>query len=217
LLLPELHVEVPADRRRQAEETGAEFHIEGDYPFVDGMTPMVHGSAAQLIARTWAPTLSVTGVDGIPPVAIAGNVLRPTTALQLSFRIPPTCDHERALAAVTEALTKDPPYGARVTFTDGHAAPGWNAPSFAPWLETALDDASQATFGRPARSFGEGGTIPFMGMLGAMFPEAQFVVTGVLGPGSNAHGPNEFLHLPAARHITAALALLLPAHAQRGN
>ncbi len=217
ILLPELHVEVPADRRRQADETGAEFEIEDDYPFVDGMSPMVHGSASQLIARTWAPTLSVTGVDGIPPVAIAGNVLRPTTALQLSFRIPPTCDHERALAAVTGALTKDPPYGARVTFTDGHAAPGWNAPSFAPWLETALDDASQATFGRPARSFGEGGTIPFMGMLGEMFPEAQFVVTGVLGPGSNAHGPNEFLHLPAARHITAALALLLPAHARRGS
>ncbi|MFT3853961.1 MAG: M20/M25/M40 family metallo-hydrolase [Ilumatobacteraceae bacterium] len=215
ILLPELHVEIPADRRRQATETGAEFHIEDDYPFVDGARPMTDGPAEQLLARTWLPTLSVTGVDGIPPVAGAGNVLRPTTALQLSLRIPPTCDPDRALAAVTEALTADPPYGARVTFADGVAAPGWNAPSFAPWLEAALDHASEATFGQPARTFGEGGTIPFMGMLGAMFPDAQFVVTGVLGPGSNAHGPNEFLDLAAARRITAALAMLLPAHARR--
>lgn len=215
ILLPELHVEIPADRRRQAHDTGTEFHIEHDYPWVDGARPMTTGSAEQLLARTWQPTLSVTGVDGIPPVASAGNVLRPTTALQLSLRIPPMCDPDRALAAVTKALTDDPPYGAHVEFADGVAAPGWNAPSFAPWLEAALDDASLATFGKPARTFGEGGTIPFMGMLGAMFPDAQFVVTGVLGPGSNAHGPNEFLDLPAARHITAALAMLLPAHATR--
>jgi len=216
ILLPELHVEIPEDRQRQAVETGAEFHIEDDFPWVDGARPMTDGSAEQLLARTWRPTLSVTGVGGIPPIASAGNVLRPTTALALSLRIPPTCDPDRALAAVTAALTEHPPYGAHVSFDDGVAAPGWNAPTFAPWLESALDDASLATFGRPARTFGEGGTIPFMGMLGAMFPAAQFVVTGVLGPGSNAHGPNEFLDLPAARHITAALAMLLPSHATRG-
>ena len=124
-------------------------------------------------------------------------------------------DADIALAAITTALTTDPPYGARVGFDNGHAAAGWNAPSFAPWLDSALDTASQATFGRGARSFGEGGTIPFMGMLGAKFPEAQFVVTGVLGPGSNAHGPNEYLHLPAARHLTAAIAMIIDAHARR--
>ncbi len=217
ILLPELHVEIPADRRRQAEVTGEEFHIQEDFPFVDGARPMTDDPAEQLLARTWRPTLSITGVDGIPPVASAGNVLRPGTALQLSLRIPPTCDPDRALAAVTEALTADPPYGAHVTFTDGVAAPGWNAPSFARWLESALDEASRATFGRGARSFGEGGTIPFMGMLGAMFPDAQFVVTGVLGPGSNAHGPNEFLDLKAARHLTVSIALLLAAHVRRAR
>ena len=217
ILLPELHVKIPEDRRHQAAETGTEFHIEHDFPFVDGARPMTDGSAEQLLARTWTPTLSITGVDGIPSVASAGNVLRPGTALQLSLRIPPTCDPDRALAALSEALTAAPPYGARVTFTDAVAAPGWNAPSFAPWLEAALDEASLASFGQPARTFGEGGTIPFMGMLGAMFPEAQFVVTGVLGPGSNAHGPNEFLDLAAARHITAALAMVLGAHARRGG
>jgi acetylornithine deacetylase/succinyl-diaminopimelate desuccinylase-like protein len=215
ILLPELHVAIPADRRLQADDTGAEFAVGDDYPFVDGARPMVTGSATQLLARTWEPALSVTGAAGLPAVADAGNVLRPSTSLQLSIRLPPTCDHDRARAAVAAALTTDPPYGAHVRFLDAHAAPGWNAPTFAPWLEHALDAVSQATFGRPARAFGEGGTIPFMGMLGAMFPDAQFVVTGVLGPGSNAHGPNEFLDLAVARHLTAALAMLLPAHAAR--
>ena len=217
ITLAELHVEIPADRRSQAETTAHEFHIAGDYPWVDGAHPMVDDPALQLLARTWEPTLSVTGAAGLPTLADAGNVLRPSTSLQLSFRLPPTCDADAALAAITAALTTDSPYGAHVTFDGAHAAAGWNAPSLAPWLEAALDRASDATFGRPARSFGEGGTIPFMGMLGAQFPAAQFVVTGVLGPGSNAHGPNEFLHIPAARHLTAGIAIILDAHARHAG
>jgi acetylornithine deacetylase/succinyl-diaminopimelate desuccinylase-like protein len=102
-----------------------------------------------------------------------------------------------------------------VTVTRAEGAPGWNAPPLAPWLTEALERASNAAFGQPARMFGEGGTIPFMGMLGAMFPDAQFVVTGALGPDANAHGPNEYLHLPTARRITLAIAELLDAHARR--
>ncbi|HYU66363.1 MAG TPA: peptidase M20, partial [Jatrophihabitantaceae bacterium] len=135
------------------------------------------------------------------------------TALRLSVRLPPTCDHDAALGALEHTLTTDPPNGAPVRFTDTHAAPGWSAPSCAPWLSAALDEASTASFGKPARTFGEGGTIPFMGMLGSMFPAAQFVVTGVLVPGSNAHGPNEFLHLPTAQRVTECVAHLLGAHA----
>jgi acetylornithine deacetylase/succinyl-diaminopimelate desuccinylase-like protein len=140
-------------------------------------------------------------------------VLRPSTSLHLSFRLPPSCDHEAALAAIERTVLVDPPSGATVRFADAMAGPGWTAPSFAPWLATALDDASTAAFGQPVRSFGEGGSIPFMGLLGRMFPAAQFVVTGVLVPGSNAHGPNEFLHLPTARRVTECVALLLGAHA----
>jgi acetylornithine deacetylase/succinyl-diaminopimelate desuccinylase-like protein len=215
LRLPELHVEIPADRRAQAVDTATEFPIGGHFPFVDGAQPMVDEPSEQLLARTWRPSLSITGVDGIPPVALAGNVLRPHTTLHLSLRLPPTCDGERALAAVEQCLTADPPYGARVQFLHGHSGPGWNAPTFAPWLETALDEASTTAFGRPTRAFGEGGSIPFMGMLGHMFPDAQFVVTGALGPGSNAHGPNEFLHVPTARKLTECLAYVLRAHATR--
>ena len=215
MLLPELNVEIPPDRRHQAAETAADFPIGGHFPFVPGAEPMVADPTEQLLARTWHPSLSVTGVDGIPPVESAGNVLRPHTSLHLSVRLPPTCDHEAALAALHAALTSDPPYGAHVTFDDGQSGPGWNAPAFAPWLQTALDEASTATFGTASRAFGEGGSIPFMGMLGEIFPDAQFVITGCLGPGANAHGPNEYLHLPTARRVTSCLVTVLEAHATR--
>ena len=216
ILLDALHVDVPADRLAEARATAAEMHetIADHFPFVPGVQPMSDDPVEQILSKTWRPSLSVIGAEGLPPSSRAGNVLRPRTTLSLSFRLPPTCDHEAALAAVTEALTTDPPSGARVTVTGG-SGPGWNAPSFAPWLSAALDDVSTATFGLPSRAFGEGGSIPFMGMLGARFPDAQFVITGVLGPGSNAHGPNEFLHVPTARHLTACLSLLLAAHARR--
>ena len=157
----------------------------------------------------------MVGADGLPPSARAGNVLRPRTALKLSLRIPPTCDPVVAAAAVKSALEADPPYGARVSFSDAEWGPGWNAPTTAPWLAEALDAASTSAFGQPARTFGEGGSIPFMGMLGEKFPDAQFVITGVLGPDANAHGPNEYLHLPTARRVTIAVAHLLTAHATR--
>ena len=214
ILLPELNVEIPPDRATQARATAEEFTIAEHFPFVDGAGPTTHDPAEQLLRRTWRPTVSITGVAGIPDVGNAGNVLRPSTSLRLSVRLPPTCESRLALAALERALTSDPPYGARVTFTDTHSADGWNAPPFEPWLETALDEASRSTFGEPARSFGEGGSIPFMGMLAAKFPAAQFVITGVLGPGSNAHGPNEFLHVPTGKRLTASIASVLADHAR---
>ncbi len=215
ILLPELHVDIPADRVEQARQTATEFHIGHHFPFVDGAEPMTDDPVEQLLAQTWRPTLSVTGVDGLPPIARAGNVLRPQTSFTLSMRIPPTCDPAVALEAVRTCLTTDPPYGATVQLLHADSGPGWNAPPLAPWLDTALAEASTATFGKPHRVFGEGGSIPFMGMLGRQFPDAQFVITGVLGPGSNAHGPNEYIQVPTARHITACLAHLLRAHATR--
>ena len=216
ILLPEFNVDIPADRVAEAERTAAEIGRIGDhYPFVDGAGPTTDDPAEQLLRRTWHPSLSVVGADGLPPTARAGNVLRPSTSLKLSIRIPPTADPEAAAAAVKGVLEADPPYGARVSFSEVESGPGWNAPATAPWLAHALDRASSATFGQPARTFGEGGSIPFMGMLGERFPDAQFVITGVLLPDSNAHGPNEYLHLPTARRLTAAVAHLLTAHATR--
>ena len=218
ILLPELWADVPPGRTAEiaavADDLGAA--LTASYPYVDGAGPMVPASepAAQLAARTWAPTLTVIGADGLPPTQAAGNVLRPSTTLSLSFRLPPGVDADAAGSAVVATLTAEPSLGARVTATVPSAEAGWDAPATAPWLAAAMADASEATFGAPARSLGEGGSIPFMGMLGERFPAAQFLLTGVLGPGSNAHGPNEFLHLPTGRKVTAAVALVLDAHAR---
>ena len=216
IVLPELHAVIPPGRLAEAADTAAEIGAIGDhYPFVDGARPTTDDPTEQLLARTWRPTLSVVGADGLPPTERAGNVLRPHTALKLSVRLPPTVDPDTAVDALCRALTVDVPYGARVSFDHVQAAPGWNAPATAPWLAEAMEDASMRAFGSAARSFGEGGTIPFMGMLGDRFPDAQFLITGVLGPDANAHGPNEYLHLPTARRLSIAVAHVLDAHARR--
>ncbi|MEJ7801588.1 MAG: peptidase dimerization domain-containing protein, partial [Ilumatobacter sp.] len=216
VLLASADVEIPADRRAQARATADEIGPIADrYPFVDGAGPTSHDPAEQLLSRTWRATLSVVGAEGLPPAARAGNVLRPSTTLKLSLRVPPTADAAAVADELVAAITSDVPYGARVTLSGVDSAPGWNAPALAPWLETALDEASTHAFGQSARHFGEGGSIPFMGMLGERFPDAQFVITGVLGPDANAHGPNEYLHVPTARRLTLAVADLLDAHATR--
>jgi acetylornithine deacetylase/succinyl-diaminopimelate desuccinylase-like protein len=211
-----LHAAIPPDRIRQAE---AAAQVLGDavsarFPFVEGAQPMGASAAERILARTWRPTLSITGIDGVPPLGSAGNVLRPFTAAKLSLRLPPTVDAAAATAAVKRLLEADAPHGARVTFQAEMPGQGWNAPPFARWLEEAMNETSQTHWGKPAMFLGEGGTIPFMAMLGARFPRAQFLITGVLGPGANAHGPNEFLHVPTAKRITCAVADILAAHAE---
>lgn len=217
VLLPAFRTEIPAERLTQADAAAA---VLGDaiwqrFPFAAGAGPVAGTPADLLLNATWRPAVEIIGADGLPSIEDAGNVLRPVTALNVSVRLPPTCHAGTALAAATEALTTDPPYGATVEVTGDWAATGWNAPPTAPWLATAIGDASQAAFGQPAAAMGEGGTIPFMAMLGERFPDAQFLVLGVLGPGSNAHGPNEFLHVPMAKGLTHAVAEVLDAHARR--
>jgi acetylornithine deacetylase/succinyl-diaminopimelate desuccinylase-like protein len=215
VLLPELFVDVPDQRRAQAAAAAQVLagDIHGKFPFVSGCRPMHTDPLELMLNRTWRPVLSVTGADGLPSTASAGNVLRPRTVLKLSMRLPPTCDAPAALAAMKAALESDPPYGARVTFRPDAPAAGWNAPELAPWLERSMGEASRAWFGAPACSMGEGGSIPFMAMLGEQFPRAQFLITGVLGPRSNAHGPNEFLHLDMARRLTGCVAQVVADHA----
>jgi acetylornithine deacetylase/succinyl-diaminopimelate desuccinylase-like protein len=214
ILLEGLHVAVPEDRMAQARKVA---EVLGDavfdkFPFLPGMTPMTPDLTELVLNRTWRPALSVTGVDGIPPLASAGNVLRPHTAVKLSLRLPPTLDGKRAGELLKQTLLRDPPNGAQVTLELEKASAGWNAPAMAPWLEKAIDAASHEFFGAPAMYMGEGGSIPFMGMLGEKFPGAQFMITGVLGPHSNAHGPNEFLHIPMGKKVTASVARVIADH-----
>jgi len=211
------HAQIPHERIEQAAAAAA---ILGDmvvrkYPFCSGMHPMADGGEA-LLNRTWRPALSTIGADGFPVIADAGNVLRPSTSLMLSLRIPPTIDGGEATRAMKSLLESDPPCGARVSFEPVQGATGWNAPATAPWLSRAIDEASKAFYGKPSAAMGEGGTIPFMAMLGKRFPNAQFLITGVLGPHSNAHGPNEFLHIDYAKRLTACVAHVIAAHAAAG-
>ena len=209
------HAQIPVERseqaKRAAEVLGEE--IWRRFPFVKGMQPMTLDLADLVLNRTWRPMLAVTGAEGLPAPANAGNVLRPKTALVLSLRLPPTVKAESAARQLQAILEADPPYGARVKFDYGQAATGWHAPPTAPWLAAAVETSSIKNYGKSAMWMGEGGTIPFMAMLGARFPDAQFLITGVLGPQANAHGPNEFLHIEYAKRLTACVAEVLAAHA----
>jgi acetylornithine deacetylase/succinyl-diaminopimelate desuccinylase-like protein len=215
VLLPEAHVTIPADR--QAETKAAVEAVPGmvgeGVPLLPGMTLVDTDETELALNNTWRPTMAVIGAAGLPAPADAGNVLRPETSLCLSFRLPPTADAAAVRAAVAKALTTDVPYGATIELSRVESADGWNSPDLAPWLRAALDDASESVFGAPWRAFGLGGSIPFMGLLHQTYPAAQFVVTGALGPASNAHVPDESLHLAYVGKLTEAIALLLHAHA----
>ncbi len=219
VLLKELQADIPDARVQQASKAAEVLSSEvySKFPFHSGTRPLTDDPQELILNRTWRPAVAVTGAAGMPALADAGNVMRPLTALKLSVRIPPTCDPERASSALKAALEADPPYGAKVNMEMEAGAPGWNAPEVSPWLQEAVDSASSAYFGRGAVSMGEGGSIPFMGMLGEKFPQAQFVITGLLGPHSNAHGPNEFLHIPTGKKLTACIAQVLGDHFRQGS
>jgi acetylornithine deacetylase/succinyl-diaminopimelate desuccinylase-like protein len=223
-LLPQsFHCEVPASRFQEAQAAGAilKDEVYKRFPWACGADggfalPTTTDPAQALINRTWKPTLSVTGVDGFPEMSSAGNVLRPYTAFKLSLRLPPLVDGHDASMKLKQLLEDNAPYNAKVTFhPDGRAgqlgATGWSAPEIAPWLHDALNDASTAQFGAPVGYIGQGGTIPLMSMLAKGFPKAQMMVCGVLGPKSNAHGPNEFLHVPYGKKLTASVAQVMAA------
>ena len=212
-----LNVQIPPERLKQARLTAEVLgdEVSNKFPFVPGARPVVTDKIEMILNRSWRPALSITGIDGLPPLGSAGNVLRPYTACKISLRIPPRADPVAATKLVKETLEKDPPYGARVTFEAEKSSTGWDAPPLAQWLTSSVDRASRNFFGKPPMAFGEGGTIPFMGMLGEKFPEAQFLITGVLGPGSNAHGPNEFLHIPTGMRLTACVASVIAEHFAR--
>jgi acetylornithine deacetylase/succinyl-diaminopimelate desuccinylase-like protein len=224
LLPASFHCQVPSDRLAQAQATaailGEELYKRFPWAHADcggssgqSMLPTTQDPLQALLARTWLPTLSVTGAEGLPDLKNAGNVLRPYTAFKLSLRLPPLIDAATAVAELKTLLEDNAPYQAKVTFEGAAGATGWNAPSTAPWFEQALQQASKDYFGAPCGYIGQGGTIPLMNMLSLGFPKAQMMVCGVLGPKSNAHGPNEFLHVPYAKKLTAAVAQVIAAAA----
>jgi acetylornithine deacetylase/succinyl-diaminopimelate desuccinylase-like protein len=217
LLLDELYTNIPENRTREAEEASEEIghSVYSEFPFVEGAKPVHHDLPRLLLQRTWEPQLTYIGVDGIPGLG-GGGVHLGYNALKLSIRIPPHVNSKLAAEALVRELTRDPPYGAKVTIDSaGFQANGWESPPLQEWLLSAIQDASQDVYQKPARYWGEGFTIPFMCMLHEKFPQAQFVITGVLGPQSNAHGPNEFLHIDMAKNLTSCVALIVAKYFQK--
>jgi acetylornithine deacetylase/succinyl-diaminopimelate desuccinylase-like protein len=216
---PELYAQIPAERVAQARRAAAALgdKVFTEYPFASGVAAMADDLPELVLNRTWRPQLAVTGIAGLPLPIDAGNVLLPFTEAKLSLRLPPTLDPDAANNSVRTLLEKDPPHDAQIEYEPGSSAAGWNAPDLSPWLERSLARASEAAFGAPPAYMGEGGSIPFMAMLGEKFPHAQFVVTGVLGPHSNAHGPNEFLHIPTGKRVSLVIAQVRADHHARPN
>jgi acetylornithine deacetylase/succinyl-diaminopimelate desuccinylase-like protein len=216
-LQKQFHTAIPKQRQDQAKLCGKVLgqSMWQRFPWQKGTRPMAKELQELVLNRTWRPFVELIGADGIPNVDKAGNVLRPYSTFKLSLRIPPRADAKACLAHLKKVMTEKPPSGAKITFSAEKASAGWDAPPLAGWLEDACSVASKMMFGKPCVYMGEGGTIPFMGMLGEKFPDAQFMITGVLGPQSNAHGPNEFLHIPMGKKLTACVAMVLQQHLDR--
>lgn len=214
ILLPELHTYLPDDRKEQILHCAQSLNekISGEFPWVEGAEPVTFDHVQQLINRTWMPTLSVVGVDGIPKLEESGNVLRPMTAVKLSIRIPPKIVASDAAQALKNVLEKDPPYGAYVTFDVDKAGSGWNCPPLSNWAQKSFETASLNYYQKPADYNGEGGSVPLIGMLAKLFPNSQFCVTGILGPESNAHGPNEMFSIEYAKRLTCCISQVIFDH-----
>ena len=210
ILLPELlGAGIPDAHRANLATLAAEFPGSAA-PVVEGLHLLGSDPVARLAARTWGAALEVTGADGLPKPRDAGNVLRPSTTLKLSLRLPPDVDAQAACDALISAIRTDE--GAHVTIDVNGVAQGWVAPPLDAGITATLARVSKERFGREPGAVGEGGSIPFLADLQRGFPGTQFVATGVLGPHSNAHGPNESLHIPMAKAVTHAVAELLREH-----
>jgi acetylornithine deacetylase/succinyl-diaminopimelate desuccinylase-like protein len=214
ILAEALHVDIPEQRVEQAKRAAATLGdlVYRKYPWAVANPSPSESPYELLLNNTWRPSLSITGADGLPALVDAGNVQLPYNTLKLSFRLPPTCDADEAATAVKAIFDAEPPPLTKSEFRVESTMAGWNAPPVADWLEASMNKASQAFFGKPSMYMGTGGTIPFMGMLGEKFPDAQFLITGLLGPKSNAHGPNEFLHIETGKRLTACVAQVLADH-----
>ena len=214
ITVSELHVDIPAHRLAQIKAAAETLGIDiiKNIPFLEGVQPLCHDPVEVIVNRTWEPALSLVGIDGVPAIANAGNVTLPSLSVKLSMRVPPTCDVQVASQALKTILENNPPFDAHVHFEAEDQGPGWHSPELAPWLANANDEASELFYGKKAAYLGIGASIPFMGMLGDMFPDAQYLITGILGPQSNAHGPNEFLHIDYAKKLTGCVASVIAAH-----
>lgn len=206
--LPEFEVEIPESFRKEAEDianlVGEE--LVNQYKFLDGCRAINHDNLPEVYLNTnWRPSLAITGASNMPDTSVAGNVVRNSTTLRVSIRLPPGLDSQEALAKATKMLTEDPPFGAKVELLDAMGGDGWQMKDLSEKTLTVLEDASKNFYGKGCGYYGIGGSIPFLKVLGDKFPSTEILALGVLGPESSAHAPNETLNLPYTKKFIGAL------------
>ena len=211
-LIPELYVDIPADNYKQAKDLidlkGGK--IDFKFPMVEGLDSMGHTGFQDYINRIWKPQLSITGIDGLPPNSKAGNVLLPYTEVNCSLRLPPSKDAEEAKKDIEKFFSQvKVPHNAKFSCDIFKGGSGFLCPSYTDPFLKVINQSGIETFGKPVLYYGEGGSIPFLNDIKNVFPKAQFIVTGVLGPESNAHGPDEMLHLGFLENLVVAMAKIL--------
>ena len=213
MVCDDLQVEIPQWARDEAVvmagHSGAEMHTK--YNYHEGCVPMNADNLAEMyLNNTWRPNLSITGASGLPDVAIAGNVVRASTKLKLSMRLPPSAKPDEAEAKLTEILTTNVPHNAKVTVKGGHAGQGWCMKAMDPWLNAVVKKSGSDFFdGKDTGTYGMGGSIPFLAELGNMYPSTNIMALGLIGPKANAHAPNECINLTYAKKLTKALSHLI--------
>lgn len=183
-------------------------------PLVPGAEPLSTDVTELLVNKTWRPAVSVIGVSGFPAAETAGNAMVPEITVRISVRTPPATDINKCINEMREKITVDSPHGVELEFVLGEHVDSWVSPELSAPVAQAISDASTAYFGNDAVYLGEGGGIGFVPLMSKMFPKAQFVLTGLVGPDSNAHAANESMHIPTAKKITCCIAHILQAHCQ---
>jgi len=208
-VLAPLHVEIPPYRLEDAQKLAdyaKEKAVTDLVKLLPNVKPLTEDYKEIILNNTWRPTVVVTGMTGFPAAEGAGNVLRAKTKAKISIRLPPTFDHKESEKIIADILTKDPPYNSKITVKIINSGNGWAAKDLHPALKKSFSASSQFLFGRDYFNCGEGGSIPFISELAELFPKCEILVTGVLGPGSNAHCLNECLNLDYTTKMIVALA-----------
>lgn len=160
--------------------------------------------------NTWRANMSITGIDGLPPIKTAGNVLRASTTARLSIRLPPSCKPDVALEGLKKTLSTDVPYNCHLDIQSGMTGSGWCMKALDERMSGIVSKAGSDFFdGADTGTYGMGGSIPFLSELDKMYPEAYIFAIGLIGPKANAHGPNECMNLAFAKKLTCSLSHML--------
>lgn len=209
VLIDIFHVVIPEHNIQEAKKLAnlkKDSIVKDSVKLLPNVKPLSDDYSEIILNNTWRPTLVITGFTGFPQTEIAGNVLRNKTTCRVAIRLPPTANAKSIETKCREIMTSNPPFNCKITLSNVEAGYGWAAKELPDVLKDSFNKSSKTLFGREFFCFGEGGSIGFIHDLGELYPDCQMLVTGVLGPKTNAHCPNECLNIDYTEKITVALA-----------